>query len=121
MSTYKTRLVEQLDNRSVLIFTDDRGQVADFRSFHVEGLHVVTMQPGAVRGNHVHDRDEVICVEGGNAACEIIAEEEVSEERENFVVERDLTIYRIKAGTKHIVRNMGTHAFYLVCFYIKPS
>ena len=87
----------------------------------MEGLHVLTLQPGAVRGNHVDDRDEIICMIGSNAKCEISGENQISGECERVIVKGNLKAYKIKAGVKHAIRNVRLDTFYLVCFYGSSS
>ncbi|MDI6891055.1 MAG: WxcM-like domain-containing protein [Thermodesulfovibrionales bacterium] len=111
-------LLEELDDKAFPIYKDERGKIGDFRSSPVEGLHVVEMKPGAVRGNHVHDKDEIICIISGSGICEIIVEDEASGKRENVVVKEDMISYKIVAGAKHIIRNIGKDVFYLVCFMV---
>ena len=117
----ESHLIEELDNKAISISFDERGSVLDFGCFSLEGLHVVAMQPGAVRGNHIHDEDEIICVVSGNGICEIIAEDEVSGKRERISVSKDMVSYKIMAGAKHIVRNTGEDTFYLVCFMVSQD
>ena len=114
-------MFEELDQMVAPIYNDERGKVWDFPGFLVEGLHVVSMRPGAVRGNHVHDRDEILCVVGGSGICELLATDEVSGMTKRVVVADDMRAYRIKAGIKHLVTNMGSEPFYLVCFYEASS
>ena len=114
-------LLEELDEKAVPIFIDKRGMVRNFKDFLIEGLHVVEMKPGSVRGNHVHDRDEIMCVTGGSGICEIDIEDETTHKKESIVVEGDMKAYRIRAGIRHIVRNIGNKTFYLVCFYEKSQ
>jgi len=109
-------LLEELDERAVPVFVDERGQVRDFGCISVEGLHVVEMKSGSARGNHVHDRDEIMCVIGGSGICEINVEDETTHKKESIMVEGDMKAYRIRAGIRHIVRNIGNKTFYLVCF-----
>lgn len=99
---------------------DARGDLLDLGSFSPEGLHVVSLIAGATRGNHVHDRDEIVCVIGGGGKCEMEVEDETSRERRRLVVEGNLKTYRIKAGIKHTIRNLGPEPFYLVCFHETP-
>jgi mannose-6-phosphate isomerase-like protein (cupin superfamily) len=110
-------MIEELDGWSVPVHFDKRGESRDFRSFLVEGLHVVTMEPGAVRGDHVHDRDEILCVAGGSGICEILTGDKLCAPVEKIIVAGDITVYRIKAGVKHVVRNSGNRRFYLISFY----
>jgi quercetin dioxygenase-like cupin family protein len=114
-------MIEELDETWMPTYRDERGQTGDFRAFRVEGLHVVTMEPGAVRGNHAHDRDEILCILGGSEVCEVFATDEVSGMTKRIVVAGDLRAYRIKAGIKHLVTNMGSEPFYLICFYEASS
>ena len=109
-------LLEELDEKAVPIFIDKRGMVRNFKDFLIQGLHVVEMRPGSARGNHVHDKDEIMCVIGGSGICKINVEDETAHKKESIVVEGDMKAYRIRAGIRHIVRNIGNKTFYLVCF-----
>ena len=68
-------ILEELDKNIVSTFQDTRGGVVSFVNSVVENLHVATIKPGAVRGNHNHNRDEVICIMGGEGLCEIEVED----------------------------------------------
>ncbi len=114
-------MLEEISGEIVPIYSDERGQVRDFGCISVEGLHVVEMRPGAVRGNHVHDRDEIMCVTGGSGMCKIDIEDETTHKKESIVVEGDMKAYRVRAGIRHIVRNIGNKTFYLVCFCEKSQ
>lgn len=114
-------MIEELDEKFVADYVDERGQVRDFRALQVEGLHVATVEPGAARGGHVHDRDEILCVAGGRGICEIMVSDGVSGAADAIVVSGDVKAYRIRAGVKHVVRNTGSQRFYLVCFYEASS
>ena len=74
------------------------------------------MKPGAVRGNHTHDCDEVICIMGGESICEIAVEDSSSGTKERVLVDESVKTYRFKAGVKHIVQNIGEQEFYLCAF-----
>lgn len=99
------------------IYRDERGEIFDFASFQAQRLHLVSMEAGAVRGNHVHDQDEIVCVIGGDAKCEMSGEDQISGECERVIVKGNLKAYKIKAGVKHTIRNVRLDTFYLVCFY----
>jgi len=120
-SQIMAKLLEEISGEIVPIYSDERGQVRDFGCISVEGLHVVEMKPGSVRGNHVHDRDEIMCITGGSGICKIDIEDETTHKKESIVVEGDMKAYRIKAGIRHIVRNIGNKTFYLVCFCEKSQ
>jgi len=110
-------IIEDLSGAGIPIRRDKRGIVADLSGFCIRGMHVLTMEAGAVRGNHVHNRDEIITVIGGGKKCEIVAEDQDSDEEERQIVKGNLNTYRIKSGVKHIIRNVSAEQFYLVCFY----
>lgn len=114
-------MLAELSNEEVAISVDDRGEVGNFGGFSVQGLHVVTMQPGAARGNHTHHRNEIICVVGGAETCEIVGQNLLTGNTERVVVEGNLRGFRIKAGIKHTIKNTGSKPFYLVCFYEAAS
>jgi len=113
----RKRLIEGPSKAAIPLPVDERGVVADLSGFCIRGLHVVTMEPGALRGNHMHDRDEIVCVVGGGAKCELTGEDQISGECQRIIVEGNLKTYRINAGVKHTFRNFGVDTFYLVCFY----
>ena len=72
------RLIEKLDENRVPLYIDPRGSVKSFGRFSVKDLHIASMQPGAVRGNHSHLQAEVISVIDGSGICEIeVSDEEI--------------------------------------------
>ena len=112
------QLIERLipGEERVRVYQDSRGLAAFYSEFPVENLHIVSVNPGAVRGNHSHDQDEIICILGGGGMCEISVENESSGDKETVLIKHGIESYRIKAGLKHSVRNVGDNVFYLVCF-----
>ncbi len=117
----KKKMLEDISSKLAIVKVDERGKAVDFRQMLLAELHVVTVEPGACRGNHVHDKDEIICVMGGHDKCEIIAECETPSNKEGIIVENNLSIYKISAGIRHSVKDIGDSTFYLVCFYISHS
>ena len=91
-----TKLLEEISGEIVPIYSDERGQVRDFGCISVEGLHVVEMKSGSARGNHVHDRDEIMCVIGGSGICEINVEDETTHKKESIMVEGEETMFMIE-------------------------
>ncbi len=110
-------LPDILEEVAVSLNEDERGKVVNFKNLHLDGLHVVEMKAGAVRGNHVHEKDEIVCVISGSGHCEIIAEDQDSGEHQHLTVEGILKTCRIKAGKRHTIKNRGKDTFYVVCFY----
>ena len=112
------RLIEKLDTKQVPVYKDSRGIVKSFGQFSIKDLHLVSMRPGAVRGNHRHPQAEVISVIDGAGMCEIeVAAESLGGTKIIFVGDQHET-YKITPGVKHTVRNKGERNFYLVCFLI---
>ena len=101
------RLIEILDDECAPVFIDNRGRVINFGRFQVKDLHSASMKPYTVRGNHVHDRDEIICIMGGGGICEIVVEDRKDGIKEKVMFDRGLKKYLIKAGVKHVVKNIG--------------
>ena len=90
--------------------------MVSFTSGVAKNFHVASMKPGAVRGNHSHDCDEVICIMGGESICEIAVEDSSSGTIERILVDENVKTFRFKAGVKHTVQNIGESEFYLCAF-----
>ena len=108
--------LKEIDSNTVSIYQDQRGIVVSFANGVVENLHIASMKPGAVRGNHVHDCDEVICIMGGGGICEIVVEDSPAGAKQRVQIDESIKTYRIKAGIKHTVQNIGENEFYLISF-----
>ena len=101
------------DTLKILKRCDERGFSIFFEANSIERFHIVSLNPGAIRGNHVHNYTEIICVVGGKGIAEI--ELESVNYFQKFLVTRDYQIIEIPPGTKHTVKNIGEKIFYLVC------
>ncbi len=109
-------VLDATDAYIVSIGKDRRGNVISFIDEAQHNPHIASVNPGAIRGNHVHDQDEVICFMGGADICEISLENPVSGEKEQFLVDETIKTYRFRAGIKHTVKNIGDNEFYLFAF-----
>ena len=112
------RLIEKLDKSDSPVYEDGRGWVRSFNRFSAKDLHVASMRPGAVRGNHSHPLPEVISVVDGGNICEIEVTDESSGATEIIRIETNQETYKISANIKHTVRNTGGRSIFLVCFFI---
>ena len=111
-------LLKEINNEMIHIFHDDRGRVVSFSDQLVcKNLHIASMEPGAIRGNHVHNRDEIICIIGGKGICEIFVEDNPGRASERIHVDGNIKTYRIKSGAKHTVYNIGEKEFFLIAFF----
>jgi dTDP-4-dehydrorhamnose 3,5-epimerase-like enzyme len=103
---------------------DDRGWVVDPIARADPGaplghLHLASLAPGAIRGNHVHPASsEFILVWGGRA--ELAWEEDGRVVREE-VSGDELVVFEIPAGVAHAVTNTGLGTVYLVAYYFGAS
>lgn len=93
---------------------DDRGFSLIFKKFPVQGFHIASVEPGAMRGNHVHVYDEILCITGGGNLAEISLESAGTHER--MQVRDPYHMIRISSGVKHAVKNVDDYSFYLVGF-----
>lgn len=88
----------------------------------IYSLHVVTLEPNAVRGNHSHIRDEFVCVLGGEGTCQIAVQDDVSGAKERILVKHDPMLFKIPKDVIHAFKNTGSNTVYLICFYTtKPD
>lgn len=77
---------------------DERGVNVSFSVGEIGNLHVASVKPGAVRGNHSHDLDEVICIMAGQGICEIEVENRTEGVKEKVLVDSEMKTYRIGLG-----------------------
>lgn len=99
---------------------DNRGKIISFFDCKVENLHAGSINPGAKRGNHKHEYDEILCIHGGKNICEIfLGDDEGKSFNRKIFVKEDVFATKIPKGTKHEVINKGDNKFYLVSFLIK--
>jgi oxalate decarboxylase/phosphoglucose isomerase-like protein (cupin superfamily) len=79
-------------------------------------VHVASLEPGAVRGNHVHpDSSEYVAVWGGRA--DVLHEHEDGGPVREQVSEDELVVFEIPAGVAHAVTNTGDTTIYLIAYY----
>jgi quercetin dioxygenase-like cupin family protein len=100
--------------------TDGRGWVVDplVQAPGDEPLrhaHLASLEPGAIRGNHVHSgASEFILVWSGKAE---IAWEEGGRVVREGVGDDSLVVFEIPPGIPHAVTNVGTTTVYLIAYY----
>lgn len=81
----------------------------------VDNIHIVSMEPGAIRGNHLHRRQtEYVFIIGG--PCLVAAKNPETGEEFSIVVEQDdLHIFRASPGVAHAFKNVSGHTVYALC------
>lgn len=82
----------------------------------VSNLHIVSMLPGTVRGNHFHSHQrEFLLIMGGKV--EVAWQEPGETERHVKILEtRDPVILRVPPNTIHAVKNISEEIIYVVCY-----
>lgn len=118
--------VRQLELKNV-IFKDGRGwsinplKIADIRDKSLKDLHVVSIKPGTIRGNHHHpDATEWLIIYGGLASLvwRPVGNEAVNE----FLIEgEEPALFEISPGCEHAIKNLSHYDIYLTVFYNVPS
>lgn len=107
---------------SVLTGRDVRGWVGNLPDFYPEfpdnlnHVHIVSMEPGAIRGNHYHRvQTEAVCVLGAN--IQVMAFKKDTGERHEQVTGDDTpSLFVISPNVTHAFFNPSNQAGHLVCF-----
>ena len=98
-------------------WTDARGWVlnplplAGFEGKPLGNLHVASMQPGSIRGNHAHGSAAEWLLFCGGPAALIAGEEEIA------VSGVEPELFEIPAGLPHAIVNRSDREIFLVVFY----
>ncbi len=101
---------------------DDRGWFIrpitddDIKSRIVCDVHMVSMKPGAIRGNHHHvHKTENILVIGGT--CRLVAVDNKTEMKEEKTIEKNSKVLLvIPPNVTHAIENIGDEVAYLLCY-----
>ena len=109
-------IIEKLD-----AFTDARGwsvHPVDYGRLSnggIDNIHVVSMAPGAVRGNHFHkEQTEDVFIFGG--PCRLVLRDTATGAVEELTIDEGrLTRIRLSPGIAHAFQNTGEGISYLVC------
>lgn len=105
--------------------TDGRGWVIDPLIKPAPGaelghIHVASLLPGAVRGNHVHPSSgEYILVWGG--AATLAWEEPGGRVVGEKISGDELTVFQVPPGVAHAVTNTGDEVVYLIAYYFESD
>ena len=111
-----------IKNEKIEIGKDNRGFSAKpvdenaLKKGEALNLHVVSMNPGAVRGNHYHKKQsEIIWVIGG--PCIVTAKNRDSGEVEKIEISpENNTLLTISPEITHAIKNISDEIAYLLCY-----
>ncbi len=81
----------------------------------LNNFHIVSIRPGKIRGDHMHDHNEVVIVLGGKGMAKIDIGD--AQNKETLIVNNDFYPILFPAFTRHVIRNIGDRDFYLICFF----
>ena len=108
--------------KEIEFYEDDRGWCIrpisddDIKDGIISDIHMVSMKPGAIRGNHYHvNKTEHILIIG--STCRVLVVDNNTKEREGKILENnEKDLFVIPPGVTHAIENIGNDASYLFCF-----
>ncbi len=108
--------------KEIEFYQDDRGWCIrpisddDIEKSIISDIHMVSMKPGAIRGNHYHvNKTENILIIG--SACRLLAVDNNTKEKEEKILENnEKTLFVIPPDVTHAIENIGNEISYLLCF-----
>jgi len=106
-------LATSSDSRGIAIRPISDKELQNQKLFN---LHLVSLKPGVVRGNHFHEyQNEVICVFGSRA--KVAAVDNTTGDREEEIIEEDRAVMlKIPKNISHAIKNIGNSILYLLCY-----
>ena len=108
--------------KEIEFYQDDRGWCIrpisddDIKDGIISDIHMVSMKPGTIRGNHYHvNKTEHILIIG--STCRVLVVDNNTKEREEKILENNENdLFVIPPGVTHAIENIGNDASYLFCF-----
>ena len=108
--------------KEIEFYEDDRGWCIrpisddDIKDGIISDIHMVSMKPGTIRGNHYHvNKTEHILIIG--STCRVLVVDNNTKEREEKILENnEKDLFVIPPGVTHAIENIGNDASYLFCF-----
>lgn len=114
-------MTPQVTIENVSFFSDARGWVIEPVDEALlagqRNAHVVLSEPGAIRGNHYHERSTEVFVVVGPA---LIRLRESGEIRDVRVPEGQAMRFTVPPGVPHAIQNTGTRPMVLMSFSTLP-
>ena len=88
----------------------------DLKKGVISDVHMVSMKPGTIRGNHYHvHKIENILVIG--SVCRLLVVDNKTKEKEEKIIENSNKIsFVIPPDVTHAIENIGNEVSYLFCF-----
>ena len=108
--------------KEIEFYQDDRGWCIkpisddDIEKGIISDIHMVSMKPGSIRGNHYHvSKTENILIIG--STCRVLVEDNNTKEKEEKILENnEEMLFVIPPDVTHAIENIGNEVSYLFCF-----
>jgi len=108
------------DGRGWSLYPFGKEGIAHFSSGIYEGIidiHLVSIEPGSIRGNHYHmNKEEHLIVFGGKAVISTSRYDEPESLREIEIDGKTPFHLKIDQGFVHAIKNTGNLPVYLFCY-----
>ena len=86
----------------------------------VFNFHVVSLNPGAVRGNHFHPRQKEFIIFLGPRG-KLVTVDSVTKDRSETIIEgKGCPLITVPPKVIHAVKNISSEVAYLLCYNDKP-
>ena len=121
MDSRKSRMAKNIRHKikNLKIHSDSRGWLIELLKANeiekpLKQLHIASIKPGFVRGNHYHKkRIEWLFLVSGKA--KVVLEDVATKKRKNFIFnEKSPKVLSIFPGISHAVKNIGTKNAYII-------
>lgn len=108
--------------KEIEFYQDDRGWCIrpisddDIKNGIISDIHMVSMKPGSIRGNHYHvNKIENVFIIG--STCRVLVVDNNTNEKEEKILENnEKTMFVIPPHVTHAIENIGNEVSYLFCF-----
>ena len=89
---------------------------AEITTTKIGDIHIASMKPGAIRGNHYHEHNtENILIKG--SVCRVVVIDNNTKEKEEKIIENNKnTLLIIPPLVTHAIENIGDEVSYLFCY-----
>ncbi len=108
--------------KEIEFYQDDRGWCIrpisddDIKNGIISDIHMVSMKPGSIRGNHYHvNKIENIFIIGSTCRM-LVVDNNTNEKEEKILENNEKTMFVIPPHVTHAIENIGNEVSYLFCF-----
>ncbi|MDR4497345.1 MAG: WxcM-like domain-containing protein [Candidatus Scalindua sp.] len=114
--------MEIIQKKKIEFYQDGRGWTIkpiseeEMASGRITNIHIASMKPGAVRGNHYHlyTAENIIIV---GSICRITVRDNTTKQKEEVIIENSgETLLVFSPFVTHAIENIGTEVSYLFCY-----